>query len=233
MEKITFKSLWKNKPKEKSVMVSDYLKHCLPYMETGKDKKVLDVACGNGLGTAVPLAKLGYKISAFDFTKEGIDACKQNLKDEGLKGNVKMADMYKKYPYQNGFFDYVFCFLAIFHGKCEHIMTALSEIKRVLKKEGVFFATFLNRNELLFDEKRKLHYLWVYDKNKKFKSWLKQDKTQPHLFYFLSKDWEYMVPHYFHTQKELRALLGQYFSYVKIKPIKKKNSMGWFVVCKK
>ncbi|MFW6014412.1 MAG: class I SAM-dependent methyltransferase [Candidatus Nanoarchaeia archaeon] len=233
MEKVTFQSLWKNRPKEKNVMVSDYLKQCLPYMKISSNKRVLDVACGNGLGITVPLSKLGLNVSAFDFTKEGVDACRQNLKDEGLKANIKKADMYRQFPYNRAVFDYVFCFQAIFHGRCEQIMTALSEIKNVLNKNGRFFGTFLSRKELLFDKRRKLYYFWVYDKNKNFKSWLKQDKIQPHLFYFLSKDWEYMVPHYFHSRGELRALLEQYFSEVKIRTIHKRNSKGWFVICKK
>ncbi|MFP4402803.1 MAG: class I SAM-dependent methyltransferase [Candidatus Woesearchaeota archaeon] len=171
----------------------------------------------------MPLIKLGFNASSFDFTNEAIKATKENLKKNSLKASIKKANMYNKFPYNNKYFDFIICFQAIFHGRLEQIMLTLSEIKRILKKDGMFFATFLRYEDIYFDKNKKLHYFWVYSGGKKFKSWLKQDKSQPHLFYYLSKDFEYMVPHYYFSKNELKIILSQFFRDVKIKLVKKSD----------
>lgn len=233
MNEINFSNVWKKSPKEKKIMVSNFVKHCYPYIKKNNIKKILDVGCGNGLGSTLPLLKLGFEVHGFDFTKEGIEACKQNLKDEGLKQHIKKADMYKKFPYKNKTFDSVTCFQAIFHGKLKQIKFALNEIKRVLNNNGIFFCSFLRYEDINFDKKKKLHFVWITYKQKKFKSWLKQDNIENHLFYNLSKKYEYNVPHYYMSKEELKYILNQYFSEIEIKIVKKDNTKLWFVICKK
>lgn len=109
-------------------------------------------------------------------------------------------------------------------------MNVFSEIRRVTKPGGWFFATLLNYGQVKYSKKRKRYYQEVKVNNKVIKSWMKQDKTQPHLFYFLSKNWEYMVPHYFMARDELKAILNQFFTDVKIKTVRKYDKdLFWYV----
>lgn len=233
MKKVTFLDIWKNSPNEKKIMVSNFIQYCIPYIKKYNLKTFLDAGCGNGLGATLPLSRLGCNVHAFDFTPEGVKACKDNLKQEGFKPAVKNGDMYKKFPFNNIFFNAVICFQAIFHGRLEQIMFTLSEIKRVLNKKGIFFGSFLCYENIYFDQQRKLHYLWVKSEGKKFKSWLRQDKSEPHLFYNLSKNYEYNIPHYYMSKDELKCILKQYFEDITIKLVQKNNSNLWFVICKK
>jgi len=218
--KFTHTNVWKQSPKEKTNFVSNFVHHTYSSLKKAKVKKILDVACGNGFGVTMPLAKLGYEVHSIDKSQSGVKACTQNLMDEDLPAHVKKADMYKKLPYKSASFDALYCFQAIYHGKIEQIMITLSESARVLKNGGLFYATLIKYEDIHYDKKRKNHFFWVNYKGKTTKSWMKQDSNQPHLFYFLSKNWEYMVPHYFFSNDEIKCIFGQYFNNTRIRSIK-------------
>lgn len=235
-QKITHQLIWKNNPKENKTMVSNFAHLTFPSLKKIRPKKILDAACGNGIGVSLPLLRLGYDVYAFDHHKSAISAYKMNILDEGFKPKLKKADMYRRFPYKNGEFDAVYCFQAIYHGRLEQIRFTLEEIHRVLRKGGYFFATFARNEDIIYDPKRKMYYFLVDKGNTVIKSWVKQDKKQPHLYYFLSKDWEYMVPHYYIAKDELRGLLGKYFRDIELKIVTMKHDKYgkfWLVSCRK
>ena len=137
--------------------------------------------------------------------------------------------MFKKFPYPSGFFDATYCFQAIYHGTLENILFTLSEMKRVTKKGGLVFLTFLPYEANYYDKKSKKHFIYVYSGKKGVlkKSYMRQIPTQPHLFYFLG-GWEPRVPHYFSSKEELKCMLNQFFREVKLKKVRKKDSDKWF-----
>lgn len=232
---MTHSKAWKLRPSTEEIFVSKYVHHTFPILKMNpKICKVLDVACGNGMGVTLPLLRRGYEVASFDHTDSGVKAVKQNTKAEGLKVKVKKADMYRRFLYNDNSFDATFCFQAIYHGRLEQIMAALSEISRVTKKAGWFFATFLSYDEVGFDKSKRKHYIKVKPKDREvLRSYLRQDKAEPHLFYFLSKDWEYNVPHYFMAKDELKVILSMYFEEVRIKAVSdNKYSLFWLVSCR-
>jgi 2-polyprenyl-3-methyl-5-hydroxy-6-metoxy-1,4-benzoquinol methylase len=234
--KIRHAEVWKNRPKEKDIFVSRIVPRLLPLMRKHKVRKVLDAACGNGMGCSIPLLQAGFDVKAFDNARSAISAVKQNAKEAGYRLEVENANMYGKWPYDDGAFDAVTCFKAIHHGRLENIMSALSEAKRVLRKGGIFYATMIRHEDMRYDTKRKLHYFHAksHVTGKRIKAYAKQDRTQPHLFYYLSKDWEYMVPHYFASRDELKAMLRMYFREIRVTAYKEKPlSVFWLLECRK
>lgn len=234
--KRTHKNIWAKSPKEKNIFVSEFSHMIIPVLKKANAKKVLDVACGNGLGVALPMLRNGFEVYAFDHLGEAVKACKANAKDEGFKIRVKKSDMYRKFPYKTGSFDAVTCIQAIYHGNFSKISNALKESKRVLKKGGYFFATFCRFEDVVFGKKEKYPYFKVQLQGKRLlKSYLRPDKKEKHLFYYMSKDWEYNVPHYYFSKKELKQTLGKYFKSIKIKSVRFKNdkyAYFWFVQCR-
>lgn len=100
-----------------------------------------------GIGTGLFASKLGIK--------EGIDPSDTMVKASRDKGLDVIKAYAEDIPFANDSFDYVLmvtvdCFL-------NNILKALSEINRILKKNGFLVIAFLDRDTELGD---------IYDKNK-------------------------------------------------------------------
>lgn len=101
-----------------------------------KAKKVLDVAMGAGRHT-ICLAEAKFKVYGFDFSQSALDLAQKNLSKRHLKVEMVVGNMFGIYPYPDNFFDGVVAIQAIYHGYRKHMIKALSEIHRVLKKNGI------------------------------------------------------------------------------------------------
>jgi len=124
-------------PQEDIVKIVDVLK------KNGV-KKILDLGCGSGRHL-VYFAKNGFDTYGIDIAREGINLTKQWLKDEGLKSDLTVGNIYKKLPYKNNYFDAVISTQALHHEVIEKIREAIKEIERVLIPSGFVFLTFRKR----------------------------------------------------------------------------------------
>lgn len=95
-----------------------------------KEKKVLDLGCGRG-GYSLKFRKEGAKVTALDITREYF----QNV--SGV--NFVLGDA-TKMPFKQKSFDFVFCSSLIEHIKYPRLL--VSEIKRVLKEDGICYLSF-------------------------------------------------------------------------------------------
>ena len=103
-----------------------------------KNSTILDIGCGCGR-TSIPLKKLGYKVSAMDLSSSMISEAKKLAKSHNCDIDFKVMNACEL-EYNDNSFDYV---LFSFNGmECipgiEGKFKALCEIKRVLKKDGIF-----------------------------------------------------------------------------------------------
>lgn len=106
-------------------------------------KKVLDLGCGSGRHM-VYLAKHGFEVYGIDIAPKGIEITKKWIKQEKLKANFKIGNIYKKLPYPNNFFDALISIHVMHHEKISNIRKLIKEIERILKPEGLVFIILHN-----------------------------------------------------------------------------------------
>ncbi len=109
-----------------------------------KAEKILDLGCGAGRHI-VYLAEKGFKTYGIDAAKEGIRMTKKSLKERGLRANLRIGNIFNKLPYPNDFFDAVIGVQVLQHGRIRQIKSAIKEIERILRPEGLLFLTLCGR----------------------------------------------------------------------------------------
>ncbi len=103
-------------------------------------KKILDLGCGSGRHL-IYLAKNNFDVYGIDIAKSGIKIAKNWLKDENLKAQLKIGDIYQKLPYPDNFFDAIISIQTLHHARVEKIRKLMKEIERILKPKGLIFVT--------------------------------------------------------------------------------------------
>ena len=106
-----------------------------------KFEKILDIGSGTGRHL-IFFSKKGFDTHGFDASPKGISIAKQWLNEENLKAEIKLHKMEEKFPYPDSYFDAIISIQVIHHNRMEDILVTVSEIGRVLKKEGMIFITF-------------------------------------------------------------------------------------------
>jgi SAM-dependent methyltransferase len=126
-------------------------------------ESVLDVGCGAGR-VAIPLARYlepSARYEGFDVIPEAIAWCRGNITPRRPSFRFTHADIFNSlynpngtltareftFPYEDSQFDFV-CLVSIFtHMLPDDVAHYLSEIRRVMKDDGRFLATFLLLND--------------------------------------------------------------------------------------
>ena len=113
-----------------------------------RNKKLLDLGAGIGRHSLL-FAKNGFDVTAFDFSKEGLDkienfADQLNLEIDLVNGNMN------RLPFASQSFDFVVAYTSIYHTDYEGLIRTIYEIRRVLKANGEAFVTMLSKNDKSF-----------------------------------------------------------------------------------
>ncbi len=101
-----------------------------------QEARVLDLGCGYGR-LAIPLTRLGYRISGVDLSPTLIKAARVEAKSASLEINFKVGSMLQL-PYPDRSFDVIICMWSAFHEllSVEEQRTAVTEMLRVLSPGG-------------------------------------------------------------------------------------------------
>lgn len=113
---------------------------------------ILDL--GSGLGRhSILFAKYGFKVTACDISKDGLDFLKMWRKEEGLDENIHtcLSDM-KQLPFSDDAFDCIFAYHSISHCDSQGMRQIMSELKRVLRPDGRIFCTLCSKETWAFAE---------------------------------------------------------------------------------
>lgn len=99
------------------------------------EARILDFGCGTGRHSLY-LAHKGFRVYAFDGSTSAVERVQKNLQVERLEADVRVWEMMKPLPFEDGFFDGVVATRVIHHTLLENIRKIAGEIDRVLKRGG-------------------------------------------------------------------------------------------------
>jgi len=108
-----------------------------------KTLRILDLGCGAGRNL-VFMANQGFEAHGIDISETGLNLTKERLKKRNLGAHVVKGEM-TVLPYINSCFNTVTCLFTIYHQKLEGIRTTISEIHRILKKQGILLINFQSK----------------------------------------------------------------------------------------
>ncbi len=110
-----------------------------------KDKKVLEVGFGDGYGMAY-LGETAKEVTGIDVAAPNIPLAQAKYPRTNL--HFMLYDGFR-FPFADGTFDVIGSFQVIEHIPEENLLAWLGEIKRVLKKDGLFCVSTLNLKNAL------------------------------------------------------------------------------------
>lgn len=163
-----------------------------------KGKKVLEI--GYGMGTDhLELSKMGgdmYGISITPGDKKIVD---ERFKLYGKHTETTVADA-EDLPYASDFFDFVYSFGVLHH--TPNFEKSVSEIYRVLKKDGECFIAVYNKNSMFFWWSV---FLWTWILNGSFRKYSLQERLS--LIEYPNDDPNLVVKLY--TKKQLKRIMKE------------------------
>lgn len=110
-------------------------------LNSKKAETVLDLGCGTGTFLRF-ISKKAKKVFAVDASEKMIQKAKKRVDAEKLSNvQIQFADALKL-PFEKDFFDTVYCINTFYHIKDKE--KVISEISRVLKKNGTAYIEFYN-----------------------------------------------------------------------------------------
>lgn len=132
-----------------------YLRRLAPYVLAGEcvvNKSLLEIGCGTTGYGAAHLSRFASSIIAVDTQKEAVAYCQTKYGGDGL--TFLLADG-TKLPFKDNSFDMVISFQVIEHIEPINVLNYLSEIRRVLREEGIFGVTTPNSRLTLLPFQKK------------------------------------------------------------------------------
>lgn len=151
--------------------------------------RILDFSCGTGRNL-IFMAREGFDAHGFDFSEYAVKICKQELRREGLRADIRLHNAEAGLPYRSESFDAVMIVRAMYQARMETIRRWAEEVDRVTRKGGYVYLES-HQNLLCFRRKD-----------------MKVEKLEKGTYQF-SEQWHQQVYHFF-TKGELRHLFEGY-----------------------
>lgn len=125
-------------------------KHGIDLIEP-KHINILSVGISTAGAAEIEMAKKNTNshIVATTIDKEGLNFTRRIIKKANLEDRIelKIEDVSEKLPYNNEHFDFIYARLVLHYLDNEKLQYALKEIKRILKKDGLFYIVVRSINE--------------------------------------------------------------------------------------
>ena len=149
---------WKahiNKELEEDIWINEYKEYI-----DGKGL-CLDLGCGIGQYTKA-FMEYGYDVISSDISNIALDKVKE------FNNNIVKVDMREVLPFEDNKFNIVFANLSIHYFNDEDTKRLMEEVKRILKKGGLFIGSVNGIEGLknIKDDAKELDYHYYYYKDK-------------------------------------------------------------------
>ncbi len=106
-------------------------------LDMAKDKKILDITCGEGYGSNI-MADAAREVIGVDLDGETISEAKSRYKNPNIR---YLAGSATQIPLaENNSFDLIVSFETLKHIDEQQQVVFLNEVKRLLKPEGLFYS---------------------------------------------------------------------------------------------
>ncbi|MFD3156214.1 methyltransferase domain-containing protein [Haloimpatiens sp. FM7330] len=132
---------------EFSVNKSGWMEWFFHQLNIPQNAKILELGCGDASLWTKNLDRIpnGWNIILTDFSKGMLNDAKRNLGKSAKRFKFKIVDA-QKIPFEDSRFDVVIANHMLYH--VDDIEKAFSEITRVLKKNGYFYASTVGKNHM-------------------------------------------------------------------------------------
>jgi len=138
--------------------ISEPADHMIDFARTLKKKAgaILDVGCGAGRNSFF-LAQEGFSLVGLDISANALKLATERARREKTQCMFVMGT-FLRLPFPDGYFDAAFSSYAIENVSLQLIRRALSEMKRVVKKEGLLLVTLHSPKHWRFGQGKELAY---------------------------------------------------------------------------
>lgn len=180
----------------------------VPILKKKKSKRILDLGCGAGRHL-VYLGKRGFVVVGSDLSPSALKLSQERLEKEKVKNYTLIEHNMTRIPFPNNHFDAVISINVLHHDKLKNIKRTVDEVRRILKKNGLFLATVIS------------------PKSPKYKRGKEIEKDT----FIVNKGHEAGIPHHFFDEKGIKKL----FSKLKILKLEHVMERGfhWVILAEK
>lgn len=168
-DKNDFVEMWDNWSKRRSsVPTYDlWLDEYKNILEDNKKNEILDLGCGIGADTLY-LIERGYNVLSCDFSNEALKSIQKNIPNS----KTLYLDMMKRFPIEDNTYSLIIADLSLHYFDNETTIHIMSEIKRILKKDGILLSRVASVNDFNFGagvgEQLERNYYFEGDYTKRF-----------------------------------------------------------------
>lgn len=124
------------------------------YNKVRNETNILEVGCGAG-NNIWYLAREGFNSYGIDINEKSISNAKIGLSKENLNSDLIVGDI-SNLPYSDSFFNCIIDNECLYFNNFETTKVILNEIKRTLKKDGLFFSRTFSNNTYLGKNNEKI-----------------------------------------------------------------------------
>jgi ubiquinone/menaquinone biosynthesis C-methylase UbiE len=122
----------------------------LKFCEQSKlQKNVLDCGAGGEMPPLYVFRMCGYKTHGIDVCEEQIRKARIFCRHKGIDLGIERGDM-RDLVFEDFSFSFAYSHNTIFHMPKKEIATAMKEMKRVLKRDGILYVNFLSIDDSEF-----------------------------------------------------------------------------------
>ena len=152
------KKIWDEKHREsagKYNQVTGFAKLCYANFIKRKSGRLLDLCCGKG-ADSIFFHNKGLKVSALDYSPEAMKQFNELQKKYSLFISALVKEISEGLPFEDDSFEFAYSRLGLHYFTDKELRKIVSEIKRVLKSEGLFMFQVKSVNDRNYGKGKEL-----------------------------------------------------------------------------